>query len=157
MKKVLGIGLSVFFLIIPIALIFEKMGWPIWAAFMGWAIYFFLGANFEGFKKSIPPFILGAVLAYLSLEVILKLNATGLSYALICAVLGFLMTIAPAFSIFSAGACVFMGANIFFASGSLKDTLIAGIIGLLLGVVSVPLGRWFDVLLYEYVYKEELK
>lgn len=156
MKKVLGIGISVFILVFFITLIFNITGWPLWAAFMGWAIYFFLGANIDAFKKALPPFILGSLLGYLSMVVVSLVEATGALYALICAILGFIMTIAPAIPLFSAGACVFMGANIFFASGSLIDTLIAGIIGLLLGVVSVPLGQWFDVILYEYIYKEEL-
>lgn len=127
------------------AYIAEKLGIPSWPGFIGWSIFFFSGANYEGCKKSLPCIILGPILAYLTVFTITTLNASGITSALVVVGLGFAMTIAQSFSIFQLATATFISANIYFGLGNdlLKAIFITSI-GLIIGLISIKLRAFFD-------------
>lgn len=117
---------------------------PAWPAFIGWSIFFFAGADGKACKKSFPCIVLGVLLAYLTVVTQTSLGAAGIIAAMIVFGLGFSMTIAKSFSIFEMAPATFIGANVYFASGSLLYSIVITTVGLLLGPITTKLGASFD-------------
>lgn len=147
-KENLGISLSVGVLSGVWAFIAGKLGVPSWPAFIGWSIFFFTGANWQACKDSFPAIVLGPILAYLTLFTQMTLGTAGITSALVVIVLGFTMTIAQSLPIFSIAAVTFVSCNIYFASGSMFDSIVVTAFGLVIGLISIPLGEFFDSIIF---------
>lgn len=143
-KKNLGISLSVGLFSGIWVLIAEMLGVPAWPAFIGWSLFFFTGGNLVACKKSFPPIVLGPILAYLTLYIQSALETSGITSALVVVALGFTMTIAQSFSLFEIASVTFISCNIYFASGSLFDSIVITSIGLIIGIISVKFGGILD-------------
>lgn len=146
-KNNLGISISVAILSGLWALLSEQLGVLPWAGFLGWSIFFFAGADLDAAKKTLPPIILGPILAFMTSYAQSVFGSTGLTAALIVFVLGFAMTIAQAFSLFEVAAATFISANVYFASGDLFNAIVVVAFGLVLGLASIKLGEFFDSLI----------
>lgn len=160
MKKYLGSSISIGITAATWAFIAQSVGVPVWITFIGWAIFFFAGADYEACTKSSPCIILGAVLGYLAVLAQTTLGTTGITLALIVFVLTFTMTIAQGFSIFSTAATTFIGCANYFATGSLFDAIVLTSMGLVLGVISITISGFLDSIILkddEIILKEGLK
>jgi hypothetical protein len=144
MKKNLGISISVGLLSGIWFLIADMLGVPAWPGFIGWSIFFYTGADVKACRLSLPCIVLGPILAYLTAYTQTALGTSGITSAIVVAGLGFAMTIAQSFSIFQVAAATFIGANVYFASGSLFHSIVITPIGLILGIVSVKFGTFLE-------------
>ena len=109
-----------------------------WPAFVGWAIFFFAGANKEALVKTIPPILVGLALGYLTILANTALNGDTLILALLVVVLAFILTFMMNISwLATAPAGFAMVAVLFGAAGDPVKAGVPLIIGLLLGYVSV--------------------
>jgi len=109
-----------------------------WPAFVGWAIFFFAGANKEALVKALPPILVGLALGYLTILANTALKGDTLILALLVVVLAFLLTFMMNISwLATAPAGFAMVATLFGAAGDPLKAGIPLIIGLLLGMVSV--------------------
>ncbi len=127
------------------AYIGDKLGIPTWPGFIGWSIFFFSGANFEGCKRSFPCIILGPILAYLTVFTMTALKTSGLTSALVVVGLGFAMTIAQSIPVFQLATATFISANIYFGLGNnLLGAIFITSVGLIIGLISIKLGAFFD-------------
>lgn len=145
LKKHLGISLSVGILAGTWAYIGELLGIPSWPGFIGWSIFFFSGANFEGCKKSLPCIVLGPILAYITIFTMTTLQTSGITSALIVVGLGFAMTIAQSFKVFELATATFISANIYFGLGNkLLEAIFITSVGLIIGIISIKLASFFD-------------
>jgi len=133
----------------------------VWAIFIGWAWYFALGANTSVFKQSIPPMILGYVVAAIAIVIY-----TASGYNLVALIVAVIITVfivmlslktsvfACSLASFNAYSCLFAGyyagnfpqaadrgsydiKNVFIAVAWI---MMANVIGLMLGWISVTLG-----------------
>ena len=108
-----------------------------WPTFVGWAIFFFLGANKEALIKAFPPVLVGLGLGYLTIVVNTALKGNTLVLAVLVTVLAFILTYMMNVSWLAAAPAAFAATAVFFGVG---DPIKAGtplIIGLLLGYISV--------------------
>ncbi len=144
-KKNLGISISVGIFSGIWAFIADRLGIPAWPGFIGWSVFFFAGASVKGSLECFPCFILGPVLAYLTVLTQTSLNTTGIASAFVVVFLGFFMTIAQSFSIFKIASATFIGANVYFALGNdLLSAIWITSIGLIIGPLSIALGKVLD-------------
>lgn len=132
------------------ALIAEKLGIPAWPGFIGWSVFFFAGSNIKGSLECFPCFILGPILAYLTVFAQTSLNTTGIASAIIVVFLGFSMTIAQSFPIFKIASATFIGANVYFGLGNkLIPAILITSVGLIIGPLSIALGNALDSLILD--------
>jgi len=109
-----------------------------WPAFVGWAIFFFAGANKEALVKTLPPILVGLALGYLTILANTALKGDTLILALLVVVLAFILTFMMNISwLATAPAGFAMVATLFGAAGDPVKAAVPLIIGLLLGYVSV--------------------
>lgn len=114
----------------------NAFGWPSWAGFIGWSIYFYGGAKPEAIKTSGPGFLLGAVLAIAAVGVMSMLPDNPYLVVIPVFFLAFLMTYAQNINWFQIAPATFLGSATFFGTGSVFDTLV---VGFLLGMVVLGL------------------
>ncbi|MCR4441505.1 MAG: DUF1097 domain-containing protein [Peptococcaceae bacterium] len=107
-----------------------------WPAFVGWAIYFYLGGTKEALGKAIPPMIVGLGLGYLTSLAYAGLNGDALILSGLVVILAFLMTYMMNIPLLAAAPAAFQGCAVFFGVGDPIKAGIPFIIGLLLGYVS---------------------
>ncbi len=108
-----------------------------WPTFIGWAIYFFLGANKKALTRAIPPMLAGLVLGYVTILVNTALKGNTLVLSILVVILAFILTYMMNISWLADAAAAFASTAVFFGVG---DPLKAGIplfIGLFLGFISV--------------------
>lgn len=153
-KKNLGISISVGIFSGIWVLIAEQFRVPAWPGFIGWSLFFFTGGNLDACKKSFPCIVLGPILAYLTIIAQQTFHTSGVTSALIVCILGFTMTIAQSFSLFQVASATFISCNIYFASGSLFQSIVVTSIGLIIGLISVKIG---DILNQIILKKENQK
>ncbi|MBP1761617.1 MAG: hypothetical protein H6Q64_1159 [Firmicutes bacterium] len=108
-----------------------------WPTFIGWAIFFFLGANKEALVKAFPPVLAGLILGYLTVLVNTALHGNTLILAILVAVLAFLLTFMMNISWLAAAPSAFAATATYFGVGDPIKAAIPLIIGLLLGYISV--------------------
>lgn len=108
-----------------------------WPTFVGWAIFFFLGANKDALVKAFPPVLVGLILGYLTVVANTSLNGNTLILSILVAVLAFIMTFMMNVSWLAAAPSAFAAAATFFGVGDPLKAGIPLIIGLLLGYISV--------------------
>lgn len=114
-----------------------------WPAFVGWAIFFFVGGNKEAIMKGLPPIISGVVWGYLCVLVFGALAGNTLTLAVLVAIIAFIMTFMMNISMFAAAPAAFASCAAFFGAGDPLKALVPLVIGLLLGYVSVVLPAAF--------------
>lgn len=108
-----------------------------WPTFVGWAIFFFLGANKGALIKAIPPVLVGLILGYLTVLANTALNGNTLVLAVLVAILAFLMTFMMNISWLAAAPAAFAATATYFGVGDPVKAGIPLIIGLILGFISV--------------------
>lgn len=108
-----------------------------WPAFVGWAIFFFLGGNKEALVKALPPTLVGLGLGYLTVVVNTALNGNTLVLSLLVTVLAFIMTFMMNVPWLAAAPAAFAATATFFGVGDPIKAGIPIIIGLCLGYISV--------------------
>lgn len=148
LKDNLGISIAIGILASSWIFFTDKVGLLSWPGFMGWAMFFFAGANLEAIKKTIPAIILGPILAYITIYVQSLAGNSNLSVIIIGFALGFTLSIAQSFSIFQVAPAIFISCNIYFVTGSMLNSIGVTIFGLILGLLSLLLGEKIDQLLF---------
>jgi len=118
------------------SLAFGLLTWP---AFVGWAIYFYLGANKEALLKAIPPMIVGVGLGYLTSLAYAGLKGDALILSGLVVILAFLMTYMMNIPFLAAAPAAFQGCAVFFGVGDPIKAGVPFIVGLLLGYVSAAI------------------
>jgi len=108
-----------------------------WPTFVGWAIFFFLGANKDALVKAFPPVLVGLILGYLTVVANTSLNGNTLILAILVAILAFLLTFMMNISWLAAAPAAFAATATYFGVGDPIKAAIPLIIGLLLGYISV--------------------
>ena len=108
-----------------------------WPTFIGWAIFFFLGANKEALGKAFPPVIVGLVFGYLTVMANTALHGNTLVLSILVAILAFLLTFMMNIPLLAAAPCAFAATATFFAVGDPIKAAIPLIVGLCLGYISV--------------------
>lgn len=144
MKKYLGISIAVGIVGAAWAYIAEKLGIPAWITFIGWSIFFFAGADLDACKKSFPCIILGALLAYIAVFTQVSLGTAGITSAIVVFLLAFAMTISQSISIFSLAPATFIGCANYFATADLFYSIVLTSMGLVLGIITMKMGSFFD-------------
>lgn len=127
----------------------DVIGVQPWAGFLGWSIFFFAGADVEAAKKTLPPIIVGPILAYLTVYGQSAFGNSVLMIAFIAFLLGFVITMLQVFTLFEISGATFVSANVYFASMSLYDSIVGVALGLVLGLVSVKLSAFLDDIILE--------
>jgi len=134
---------------------------PVWAVFIGWAWYFALGANAAVLKQSIPPMILGYVVAAISIVIYAATDYNLAALIISVTITVFIIMLSLKTSVFACSLASFNAYSCLFAgyyAGSfpqaadggtydIKNVCIAAawiamanVIGLVIGWVSVKLG-----------------
>lgn len=108
-----------------------------WPAFIGWAIFFFLGGNKEALVKAFPTVLAGLVLGYLTVAVNTYFSGSTLLLSILVVILAFIMTFMMNLPILAAAPAAFAAAATFFGVGDPIKAAIPLIIGLCLGYISV--------------------
>lgn len=144
MKKYLGVSIAVGIVGAAWAFIAEKSGIPAWVTFMGWSIFFFAGADLNACKRSLPCIILGVLLAYAAVFTQVSLGTVGITSAIVVFLLAFTMTIAQSISMFSLAPATFIGCANYFATGDLFYSVVLTSMGLVLGIITIKMGKFFD-------------
>ena len=147
MKKYLGVSIAVGIVAAIWAFIAEKLGIPAWITFVGWSIFFFAGADFDACKKSFPCIVLGALLAFIAVSIQVSLATAGITSAIVVFFLAFAMTIFQGVPIFSLAPATFIGCANYFATGDLVYTIVLTSMGLVLGIVTMQLAGYLDLIL----------
>jgi hypothetical protein len=107
-----------------------------WPCFVGWAIYFFLGANKDALVKAIPPVLVGLFLTWLTLFINTAIKGNTLVLSILVVVLAFLLTFMMNISWLAAAPAAFATAAIYFAVGDPVKVIIPLGAGLILGYIS---------------------
>lgn len=135
---------------------------PVWGLFIGWSWYFTAGSTAEGFKKCIPPMILGYAFGVINILGYAALGHSIYAMVVICGLLVFGIMISAKFapfkftvSSFNSFSCMFAayfgGAvfpavettssidlpNVFIAAGWM---MLAHFLGLVVGYISIKVG-----------------
>jgi hypothetical protein len=135
-----------------------KLGWPTWAAFIGWAFFFVAGGDTKALTKAGVPAIAGVVLGHVALYGLKLQGELGIiaisvlvglaALVLVVAMNWPAMALAPsAFAAFAAFFAFTFGtfrSDNFFAFANIFYTLLGLLIGLALGWVSVTLPTFFE-------------
>lgn len=108
-----------------------------WPAFVGWAIFFFAGANKEALVKALPPILVGLALGYGTVLVNTALKGDTLILSILVVVLAFLLTFMMNIPWLATAPAAFAMVAVYFGVGDPLKAGIPLIIGLLLGYVSV--------------------
>lgn len=108
-----------------------------WPAFVGWAIFFFAGANKEALTKTLPPVIVGLVLGYATVQLNTALAGNTVILSILVVVLAFLLTFMMNIPWLATAPAAFAMVAVYFGVGDPLKAGIPLIIGLLLGYVSV--------------------
>lgn len=146
-KDNLGMSLAVGLITAIWFFLADIIGVHPWAGFLGWSIFFFAGADVEAAKKTLPPIIIGPLLAYLTVYGQAVFGSSVMMVAFIAFLLGFIITILQVFTLFEVAGATFVSANVYFASMSLYHSIVGVALGLILGLVSVKLSALFDELI----------
>lgn len=117
-----------------VSVVFGFLTWP---AFVGWAIFFFLGGNKDALTKALPTVLAGLVLGYLTVVANTSLHGSTLVLSLLVTILAFLMTFMMNIPLLAAAPAAFAAAATFFGVGDPIQAGIPLIIGLCLGYISV--------------------
>ncbi|MDO5755702.1 MAG: DUF1097 domain-containing protein [Tissierellia bacterium] len=157
MKKYLGMSLSIGIVAGIWFFVANSLGLQPWPAYIGWSVFFWEGADFDGVKRSFPCIVLGAVLGVITFYCIGLLGdipgpgVTLLLASLMVMCLAFTMTIAQTSSLFRVASATFIGASHYFGlrgylpamEGFLNAAFVTSV-GLILGMISVKLGAVFE-------------
>lgn len=108
-----------------------------WPCFVGWAIFFFLGANKDALVKATPPVLVGLFVTWLTLYVNTAIKGNTLILSILVVVLAFILTFMMNVSWLAAAPAGFATAACYFAIGDPLKTIIPLACGLILGQVSV--------------------
>jgi len=114
-----------------------------WPAFVGWAIFFFAGANKDALVKAFPPILVGLALGYGTVLINTALKGDTLILSILVVVLAFLLTFMMNISWLATAPAAFAMVAVFFGVGDPLKAAIPLIIGLLLGYVSVWIPELF--------------
>ncbi len=117
-----------------VSIVFGLLTWP---AFVGWAIFFFAGANKEALGKAFPPVIVGLGLGYLTVLANTALTGNTLVLSILVVILAFIMTFMMNIPLLSTAPAAFAATATFFGVGDPIKAAIPLIIGLCLGLISV--------------------
>jgi len=118
-------------------------GFLTWPAFVGWAIFFFVGGNKEALVKAFPTVLTGLVLGYLTVVANTALSGSTMILSILVTVLAFIMTFMMNVPLLAAAPAAFAAAATFFGVGDPLKAGIPLIIGLLLGYISVWIPELF--------------
>lgn len=135
-----------------------KLGWPTWAAFVGWAFFFVAGVDAKAMIKAGGPTLAGVLLGYVALYGLQlggELGIVGISVMVgLCAlVLVLLMNWEPlalapaafaAFAVFFAFTFGKFKSENFFAFDNILYTLLTLFIGIVLGYLSAGIPGWIE-------------
>jgi hypothetical protein len=133
-----------------------KLGWPTWAAFVGWAFFFVAGADAKAIIKAGAPTLVGVLFGYAALYGLNlggELGIVGISVAVgLCAfVLVLLMNWEPlalataafgSFAVFFAFTFGQFASENFFAFANIGYPLLGLFIGIILGYLSAAIPGW---------------
>jgi len=135
-----------------------KLGWPTWAAFVGWAFFFVAGSDAKAMIKAGVPTLAGVLLGYVALYGLKpggELGIVGISVVVgLCAlVLVLLMNWEPlalapaafgAFAVFFALTFGKFKSENFFAFDNILYSLLSLFIGIVLGYLSAGIPAWIE-------------
>jgi hypothetical protein len=133
-----------------------KLGWPTWAAFVGWAFFFVAGGDAKAIIKAGAPTLVGVLFGYAALYGLNlggELGIVGISVAVgLCAfVLVLLMNWEPlalataafgSFAVFFAFTFGQFKSENFFAFANIGYPLLGLFIGIILGYLSAAIPGW---------------
>lgn len=128
MKKYLPLSIVVGLISMVWVFVCNHLGWPSWVGFLGWSIYFYGGAEGRVIMESGPGYILGMVLAFITVWVQGFLPDTNVILVIPIFFLAFLMTYAQTSRWFQVAPATFLGCVTFFATGSLWLSFFLGFI-----------------------------
>ena len=117
-----------------VSMVYGILTWP---AFVGWAVFFFVGGNKEALVKAFPPLLVGLVLGYLTVVANTALTGNTLILSILVTVLCFILTMMMNIPFLATAPAAFAACATFFGVGDPIKAAIPLIIGLLLGYISV--------------------
>lgn len=140
MKSLVGIGISVGVLAGIWTQVSIGLELVTWVAFVAWACFFAAGGGVLGLRKGLAANLSGVLWAWLASLLVARVDFPG-SVAIIVTVLAFVLCVQAAWAPLSFIPGAFAGTAVFFGTSfALWPTVIALVVGALLGLASELLG-----------------
>jgi len=114
-----------------------------WPAFVGWAMFFFAGANKESLTKNIPPMFSGVILGFISIKVLTAMGGGSATLAVLVGIIAFIMTFMINIPLFATAPAAFAACATYFGVGDPIKAVIPLFIGLILGYISAEIPGMF--------------
>ena len=121
---------------------------PAWPAFIGWSLFYLIGADKESVKMNVPSLVGGVILAYLTATLLAYLALPLIPHSLLVGVMAALAVLLKDSVWFKMISTVFIGINLYFALGNVVLAIILPIVGLIMGLITNAL-----IVLIEKSYK----
>ena len=141
MKSLLGIGVSVGVLAGVWTFVSVEMSLITWVAFVAWACFFAAGGGTTGLAKGLAANVVGVLWGWVISQGLAHVSASTLALSLMVTVVGFILCVEAAVPLLSFIPGGFAGTAVFFGTSfDLGGTLVAVVVGGLLGILSEFLG-----------------
>lgn len=141
MKALLGIAISVGVLAGLWTFVSVELTLITWVAFLSWACFFAAGGGTGGFQKALAANVAGVFWGWVISLGLEQVSASTIALALMVTVVGFILCVEAALPLLSFIPGGFVGTAAFFGTAfDLPGTLIAVVVGVVLGIVSELLG-----------------
>lgn len=128
--------LAVFITTVGWAMISAILSVPSWPAFIGWALFYLIGAKKEDIKSNIPSLVGGVILAYLTGMLLNYLALPLIPNSLLVGCMAALVILFQDTIWFKMISTVFIGINLYFALGNVPLAIILPVVGLIMGLIT---------------------
>lgn len=129
-------ALAVFIVTIGCSILTTLLELPAWPIFIGWSLFYLIGANKESVKVNLPSLVGGAVLASLTSSLLNYLALGLIPNAIIVGIMAALAIFMQETIWFKMVSMVFIGINMYFALGSVLFGVILPALGFVMGLVT---------------------
>lgn len=109
---------------------------PAWPIFIGWSLFYLIGANKESVKANLPSLVGGAVLASLTGSLLNYLALGLIPNAIVVGCMAALAILLQETIWFKMVSMVFIGINMYFALGSILFGVILPALGFVMGLAT---------------------
>ena len=129
-------ALAVFIVTVGCSILTTWLDLPAWPIFIGWSLFYLIGANKESVKANLPSLVGGAVLASLTSSLLNYLELGLIPNAMVVGGMAALAILMQDTIWFKMVSMVFIGINMYFALGSILFGVILPALGFAMGLIT---------------------